>query len=58
MNSKVVGIDLTKSIFQVCVWHQDGRISWNSKITRSKLLHTIRQFPDNTLGKCSVAERQ
>ncbi|WP_264911182.1 hypothetical protein [Vibrio sp. STUT-A16] len=49
MNIKVVGIDLAKSVFQVCVWQQDGSITWNRKVTRSKLFHTIRQFPDKAL---------
>lgn len=49
MSIKVVGIDLAKSIFQVCIWNQDGCIAWNHKITRNKLLHTIRQLPEKTL---------
>ncbi|MGF1717636.1 IS110 family transposase [Photobacterium chitinilyticum] len=49
MSIKVVGIDLAKSFFQVCIWNQDGSIAWNHKITRNKLLHTIRQLPEKTL---------
>lgn len=47
MSIKVVGIDLAKNYFQVCVLNIDGTISSNRKIPRNKLLHTIRQLPDN-----------
>ncbi|WP_237932203.1 IS110 family transposase [Buttiauxella sp. S19-1] len=50
MNSiKVVGIDLAKSVFQVCVWMSDGTVASNRKIPRNKLLDTLRQFPVKTL---------
>lgn len=50
MNSiKVVGIDLAKSVFQVCVWMSDGTVASNRKISRNKLLDNLRQFPVNTL---------
>lgn len=39
---KVIGIDLAKSVFQVCVWMSDGNIASNCKISRTKLLDTIR----------------
>lgn len=29
---RVVGIDIAKSVFQVCVWMIDGSIAWNRKI--------------------------
>nr|WP_274519029.1 IS110 family transposase [Trabulsiella odontotermitis] len=46
---KVVGIDIAKSVFQVCVWMVDGPVAWYKKISRSKLLNTIRQFEPGTL---------
>ena len=46
---KVVGIDLAKSAFQLCVWMNDGTVAWNRKVSRSKLLDTVRQFPSDTL---------
>ena len=46
---RVVGIDIAKSVFQVCVWMVDGSVAWNKKISRSKLLDTIRQFEPGTL---------
>lgn len=49
MNIKVVGVDLAKNVFQICVWLDDGSVAWNRKVVRSKLLSVIRQFPDGTL---------
>jgi len=46
---KVVGIDIAKSVFQVCVWMVDGSVAWNRKISRQKLLDTLRQFEPGTL---------
>ncbi len=47
MSIKVVGIDLAKNYFQVCVLNIDGAISSSRKVHRDRLLHTIRQLPDN-----------
>lgn len=41
---KVIGIDLAKSVFQVCLWMNDGSIAFNRKVYRAKLLNCIRQF--------------
>ncbi|TDN47193.1 transposase [Buttiauxella sp. JUb87] len=50
MNSiKVIGIDLAKSVFQVCVWMSDGSIAFNRKVSRVKLLDTLRQFPAGSI---------
>lgn len=49
MDIKVVGIDLAKSIFQVCVCLMDNSIKTNQKIKRNKLLDKVRQFPAGTL---------
>lgn len=49
MNIKVIGIDLAKKVFQVCVWLADGQVHRNRKIPRAKLLDTIRQYPPGTL---------
>ncbi len=46
---KVIGIDLAKSVFQVCVWMSDGNIAFNRKVSRAKLLDTIRQFPPGSM---------
>ena len=46
---KVIGIDLAKSVFQVCVWMNDGSIAFNRKVSRAKLLDCIRQFPAGSI---------
>lgn len=46
---RVVGIDIAKSVFQVCVWMVDSSDVWNRKISRQKLLNTLRQFGRGTL---------
>ncbi|MGP2471659.1 hypothetical protein V1956_24360 [Yersinia sp. 2540 StPb PI] len=46
---RVVGIDIAKSVFQVCVWMVDSSVAWNRKILRQKLLDTLRQFELGTL---------
>lgn len=46
---RVVGIDIAKSVFQFCVWMTDGSVAWNKKVSRQKLLDTVRQFPPSTL---------
>ncbi|OKO97739.1 IS110 family transposase [Xenorhabdus eapokensis] len=46
---KVIGIDLAKNVFQVCVWMADGSVASNRKISRQKLLDTVRTFSPGTL---------
>ncbi len=49
MDIKVVGIDLTKNVFQVCVCLVDHSIKSNQKVRRNKLLDKVRQFPQGPL---------
>jgi len=49
MNIKVIGIDLAKNIFQICILLKDNSIQRNFKVTRAKFLHNIRQLPSGTL---------
>ncbi|MDW2158883.1 IS110 family transposase [Vibrio sp. 1942] len=49
MNIKVVGIDIAKSVFQVCVLLHDNKVAWNRKITRSDLMKKLSQLPESTL---------
>ena len=49
MNIKVIGIDLAKNVFQVCVCLTDNTIKSNQKISRSKFLDKLRQFPQGSL---------
>lgn len=46
---RVVGIDIAKSVFQVYVWMVDSSVAWNKKVTRQKLLDTLRQFEPGTV---------
>lgn len=46
---KVIGIDLAKSVFQVSVWMNNGSIALNRKVSRAKLLESIRQFPAGSI---------
>ncbi len=49
MSINVVGIDLAKHYFQVCVLSNENKVTSNKKVTRAKLLDVVRQFPENTL---------
>lgn len=46
MSIKVVGIDLAKHYFQVCVLPNENKVTSNKKGTRAKLLDVVRQFPE------------
>ena len=45
-----IGIDLAKSIFQVCGVNQAGKPVFNNAVKRSKLLETILQYPDAVIS--------
>lgn len=45
-----IGIDLAKSIFQVCGVNQAGKPVFNHAVKRSKLLETILQYPDAVIA--------
>jgi transposase len=47
MNCKIIGIDLAKNVFQVCLLGEDNKVISNKKIPRAKLLHTLRQLPES-----------
>lgn len=49
MNIKVVGIDLAKVHFQICVLCDDQTVAYNKKIRREKMLVSLREFPPGTL---------
>ena len=44
MNYKVISIDIAKNIFQICGLNQYGKVAFNKKVTRAKLLDTLRQY--------------
>jgi transposase len=49
MNIKIVGIDLAKNVFQICVLLKENTIQRNYKVSRANFLHSIRQLPVRTL---------
>ncbi len=49
MNIKVVGIDIAKFVFQVCVLLQNNKVAWNRKITLADLMKKLSLLPENTL---------
>lgn len=48
MSFKVVGIDLGKNSFQVCVLNSSDSILSNRKVNRGPLLDTVRELPEKT----------
>lgn len=48
MSIKVIGIGITKNLFQVYVLSTDRQILSNRKIKRDRFLYTIRQLPEQT----------
>ena len=51
----VIGIDLAKDIFQVCVVSRDGKIKTNKKIRRHKLADFIARQPRNDKRRLTPA---
>lgn len=45
MNIKIVGIDLAKNVFQICVLLKDNTIQRNYKVSIAKFLHSINSYP-------------
>lgn len=46
---KLIGIDLAKTNFQVCLVDKNNKVIKNSKVSRSKFLDRIRQLPRDAL---------
>lgn len=42
---KLLSIDLAKNNFQICLWNSDNKVIKNRKVTRPKLLDSLRQLP-------------
>jgi len=45
-NITTIGIDLAKSVFQVCGLNQARKKVFNKQVKRKDLLHEIRQHPN------------
>jgi len=50
MKVTLIGIDLAKSIFQVCGVNQAGKPVFNRQVRRSKLMELLIQHPDATIA--------
>ncbi|WP_181919341.1 IS110 family transposase [Alkalilimnicola ehrlichii] len=45
MEVKLIGIDLAKSVFQLCAVNQAGQVVFNRAVKRDRLLAVLRQHP-------------
>jgi transposase len=50
MKVTLMGIDLAKSVFQVCGVNQAGKVVFNRRVARAKLLETVMQHPGATVA--------
>lgn len=50
MKAKLVGIDLAKSVFQVCVIALSGGVLFNKKFTRAKFLEWLKDLEPTTVA--------
>ena len=50
MNVTLIGIDLAKTIFQVCGVNQAGKEVFNRQLRRNKLLEFLAQYPKVTIA--------
>jgi len=48
-NITLIGIDLAKSVFQLCGLNKARKVQFNKKVSRSKLIDAVRQHPDAIL---------
>lgn len=50
MKVTLIGIDLAKSVFQVCGVNQAGNSAFNHQVRRNRLLEKLLQHPDATIA--------
>jgi len=50
MKVTLIGIDLAKSIFQVCGVNRAGKRDFNRQVRRNKLMALLMQYPDATIA--------
>ena len=50
MKVTLIGIDLAKSIFQVCGVNQVGKRGFNRQVRRARLMEFLLQYPDATIA--------
>lgn len=50
MNVTLIGIDLAKSVFQVCAVNQQGKVAFNRQVRRGRLMALLVQYPDAVIA--------
>jgi len=50
MKVTLIGIDLAKSIFQICGVNRAGKRGFNRQVRRAKLMGLLMQYPDATIA--------
>ena len=55
---KIIGIDLAKSVFQVCGLNQANKMMFNKKLTRAKFPEYIQQLPPCVIAMESCGSAQ
>jgi transposase len=50
MKVTLIGIDLAKTIFQVCGVNQAGKKVFNRQLRRNKLMAFLMQHPETTIA--------
>jgi len=50
MNVTLIGIDLAKSVFQICGVNQAGKAVFNRTVRRNKLMQQLLQYADATIA--------
>lgn len=50
MDVTLIGIDLAKSVFQICGVNRAGKVVFNRQVRRSRLLQTLMQYPEATIA--------
>lgn len=46
MNVTLIGIDLAKSVFQVCAVNQQGKVVFNRQVRRNRLIALLMNYPE------------
>jgi len=50
MNVTLIGVDLAKSVFQLCAVNQAGKVIFNRSVRRAQLLGLLLKYPDATVA--------
>ena len=50
MNVTLIGIDLAKSVFQVCAVNQQGKVVFNRQVRRNRLMALLMNYPEAVIA--------